>query len=171
VEQTDVLQPAPQPMALPHERGSCNGCDIELIASLTPRYDAEQLGVRLEGSPRHADILCVTGPITHNAVNAIKTVYGQVCGQRLWWLSVHACDDQRLHRTAAPSMVRSISIFRSMSSCRLPAASRRHHPGRGQGGRDSGKPSRKQDPGRASGDGLGRIGVRRSLRLCRYPRR
>jgi membrane-bound hydrogenase subunit mbhJ len=62
--------------------GSCNGCDIELIASLTPRYDAEQLGVRLEGSPRHADILCITGPITHNAVNAIKTVYDQVCGPK-----------------------------------------------------------------------------------------
>jgi membrane-bound hydrogenase subunit mbhJ len=62
--------------------GSCNGCDIELIASLTPRYDAEQLGVRLEGSPRHADILCITGPITHNATNAIKTVYEQVCGPK-----------------------------------------------------------------------------------------
>jgi membrane-bound hydrogenase subunit mbhJ len=62
--------------------GSCNGCDIELIASLTPRYDAEQLGVRLEGSPRHADILCITGPVTHNAVNAIKTVYDQVCGPK-----------------------------------------------------------------------------------------
>ena len=62
--------------------GSCNGCDIELVASLTPRYDAEQLGVRLEGSPRHADILCITGPVTRNAVNAIKTVYGQVCGPK-----------------------------------------------------------------------------------------
>jgi membrane-bound hydrogenase subunit mbhJ len=62
--------------------GSCNGCDIELIASLTPRYDAEQLGVRLEGSPRHADILCVTGPVTHNSVQAIKTVYGQVYGPK-----------------------------------------------------------------------------------------
>ena len=62
--------------------GSCNGCDIELIASLTPRYDAEQLGVRLEGSPRHADILCITGPITHNATAAIKTVYGQVLGPK-----------------------------------------------------------------------------------------
>ena len=59
--------------------GSCNGCDIELVASLTPRYDAEQLGVRLEGSPRHADILCVTGPVTHTSVQAVKTVYGQVC--------------------------------------------------------------------------------------------
>ncbi len=59
--------------------GSCNGCDIELVASLTPRYDAEQLGVRLQGSPRHADILCVTGPVTHTSVEAVKTVYGQVC--------------------------------------------------------------------------------------------
>jgi membrane-bound hydrogenase subunit mbhJ len=62
--------------------GSCNGCDIELIASLTPRYDAEQLGVRLEASPRHADILCITGPVTRNAVEAIKTVYGQVYGPK-----------------------------------------------------------------------------------------
>jgi membrane-bound hydrogenase subunit mbhJ len=58
--------------------GSCNGCDIELVASLTPRYDAEQLGVRLEGSPRHADILCITGPVTRNSVHAIETVYAQV---------------------------------------------------------------------------------------------
>lgn len=59
--------------------GSCNGCDIELIASLTPRYDAEQLGVRLQGSPRHADILCVTGPVTRTSLHAVKTVCGQVC--------------------------------------------------------------------------------------------
>ena len=62
--------------------GSCNGCDIEIVASLSPRYDAEQLGVRLEGSPRHADILVITGPITNNAVEAMKTVYGQVCGPK-----------------------------------------------------------------------------------------
>jgi membrane-bound hydrogenase subunit mbhJ len=58
--------------------GSCNGCDIELVAAITPRYDAEQFGVQLEGSPRHADILCITGPVTRNAVGAIETVYGQV---------------------------------------------------------------------------------------------
>jgi Ni,Fe-hydrogenase III small subunit len=58
--------------------GSCNGCDIELVASLSPRYDVEQLGARLEGSPRHADILCVTGPVTKNSVQAVRTVYGQV---------------------------------------------------------------------------------------------
>jgi Ni,Fe-hydrogenase III small subunit len=59
--------------------GSCNGCDIELVASLTPRYDVEQLGIQIQGSPRHADILCISGPVTHNTVKAIHTVYGQVC--------------------------------------------------------------------------------------------
>ncbi len=58
--------------------GSCNGCDIELIACLAPRDDAEQLGIQLRGSPRHADILCVSGPVTHNTVNAIQTVYEQI---------------------------------------------------------------------------------------------
>jgi membrane-bound hydrogenase subunit mbhJ len=58
--------------------GSCNGCDIELVASIAPRYDVEQLGIHLEGSPRHADILCITGPVTHATLNALKTVYGQV---------------------------------------------------------------------------------------------
>lgn len=62
--------------------GSCNGCDIELIAALTPRYDAEQLGVLLQGSPRHADILCVTGPVTQTSAGAVKTVYDQVCGPK-----------------------------------------------------------------------------------------
>ena len=62
--------------------GSCNGCDIELIAALTPRYDAEQVGVLLQGSPRHADILCVTGPVTHTSAPAVRTVYDQVCGPK-----------------------------------------------------------------------------------------
>lgn len=59
--------------------GSCNGCDIEFLACLAPRYDVEQLGIHLEGSPRHADILCVTGPVTKNATAALRTIYGQVC--------------------------------------------------------------------------------------------
>jgi membrane-bound hydrogenase subunit mbhJ len=63
--------------------GSCNGCDIELVAALTPRYDAEQLGVLLQGSPRHADILCVTGPVTRTSAPAVRTVYEQVCGPKV----------------------------------------------------------------------------------------
>src|SRR5512139_1900708 len=47
--------------------GSCNGCDIEILATLTPKYDVERFGIKLEGSPRHADILIVTGPVTRQA--------------------------------------------------------------------------------------------------------
>ena len=60
--------------------GSCNGCDIELVTCLSPRYDVEQLGIRLEGSPRHADILCVSGPVTHNTRAALETIYAQIAG-------------------------------------------------------------------------------------------
>ena len=59
--------------------GSCNGCDIELITCLSPRYDVEQLGIHLEASPRHADILCITGPVTRNTLEAVKNAYAQVC--------------------------------------------------------------------------------------------
>lgn len=58
--------------------GSCNGCDIELVACLTPRYDVEQIGVKLEGSPRHADILCVSGPVTKTTEQALRTIYSQM---------------------------------------------------------------------------------------------
>jgi Ni,Fe-hydrogenase III small subunit len=58
--------------------GGCNGCDIELVACLTPRYDVEQLGIRLEGSPRHADILCVSGPVTRTTKAALETIYAQM---------------------------------------------------------------------------------------------
>jgi Ni,Fe-hydrogenase III small subunit len=59
--------------------GSCNGCDIELITCLSPRFDVEQVGVHLEGSPRHADILCISGPVTRNTLGAVKAAYAQVC--------------------------------------------------------------------------------------------
>jgi len=58
--------------------GACNGCDIELVACLSPRYDVEQLGIRLEGSPRHADVLCVTGPVTRATRPALELVHAQL---------------------------------------------------------------------------------------------
>jgi membrane-bound hydrogenase subunit mbhJ len=58
--------------------GSCNGCDIELVACLSPRYDVEQLGVLLEGSPRHADVVVISGPVTRTTRAAVETVYAQV---------------------------------------------------------------------------------------------
>ena len=58
--------------------GSCNGCDIELVSVLTPRYDAERLGFKLAGSPRHADIVVVTGPITQQSLPRVLRSIEQV---------------------------------------------------------------------------------------------
>ena len=58
--------------------GSCNGCDIEILATLTPRYDVERFGIKLEGSPRHADVLIVTGPVTRQARERLIRTYEQM---------------------------------------------------------------------------------------------
>ena len=58
--------------------GGCNGCDIELIAALTPKYDVERLGIKLVGSPRHADILIVTGILNKRTFKKFLRVYEQV---------------------------------------------------------------------------------------------
>jgi NADH-quinone oxidoreductase B subunit len=55
--------------------GACNGCDIEVINTLTPYYDAERFGIKLVGSPRHADVLLVTGPVTRPMVDSLRRVY------------------------------------------------------------------------------------------------
>ena len=57
--------------------GSCNGCDIEIVACLTPRYDIERFGIKLVGSPRHADVLLVTGPVTRQMEPRLRRVYAQ----------------------------------------------------------------------------------------------
>lgn len=58
--------------------GSCNACDIEILATLMPRYDAERFGIKLVGSPRHADVLLVTGTLTEKIKDNILQVYEQV---------------------------------------------------------------------------------------------
>lgn len=62
--------------------GSCNGCDIEIVACLTPRYDIERFGIKLEGSPRHADVLLCTGPVTRTMAPRIKDIYEQTPGPK-----------------------------------------------------------------------------------------
>ena len=58
--------------------GSCNGCDIEIVSVLTPRYDAERLGFRLTGTPRQADIVVVSGPITLQTRDRLVRTLAQV---------------------------------------------------------------------------------------------
>jgi len=55
--------------------GACNGCDIEVIDVLTPYYDAERFGIKLVGSPRHADVLLVSGPVTRQIAPSLLKVY------------------------------------------------------------------------------------------------
>lgn len=66
------------PWAIHFNSGSCNGCDIEILATLTPRYDLERFGVKLQGSPRHADILICTGPVTRLARERLLRTYEQM---------------------------------------------------------------------------------------------
>lgn len=66
------------PWVVHFNTGSCNGCDIEILATLTPRYDLERFGVKLKGSPRHADILVCTGPVTLQARDRLLRVYEQM---------------------------------------------------------------------------------------------
>jgi len=66
------------PWAIHFNSGSCNGCDIEILATLTPRYDVERFGIKLQGSPRHADVLIATGPVTLQAKERLVRIYEQM---------------------------------------------------------------------------------------------
>jgi len=54
------------------DAGSCNGCEIEVAGAFGPVYDAEQFGARLVASPRHADVVLVTGVVTHNMADPLR---------------------------------------------------------------------------------------------------
>ncbi len=58
--------------------GACNACDIETVAALTPRFDVERFGVQLKGSPRHADVLVCTGPVTRQMKDRLVRIYEQM---------------------------------------------------------------------------------------------
>lgn len=66
------------PWVIHYNSGSCNGCDIEILATLTPRYDLERFGVKLQGSPRHADVLICTGPVTRQSRDRLLRIYEQM---------------------------------------------------------------------------------------------
>jgi membrane-bound hydrogenase subunit mbhJ len=55
--------------------GGCNGCDIEIIDTLTPYFDAERFGVKRVSSPKHADILLVTGPVTRQSAATLRNAF------------------------------------------------------------------------------------------------
>lgn len=66
------------PWILHYNAGSCNGCDIEILASLAPKYDLERFGVINTGNPKQSDIFLVTGPVTYRSRERIVELYTQM---------------------------------------------------------------------------------------------
>ncbi|MCX6556290.1 MAG: NADH-quinone oxidoreductase subunit NuoB [Candidatus Aminicenantes bacterium] len=66
------------PWVLHLNTGACNACDIEILAALMPRFDLERFGILLKGTPRHADVLICTGPITRQNRDRVVRIYEQV---------------------------------------------------------------------------------------------
>jgi Ni,Fe-hydrogenase III small subunit/Pyruvate/2-oxoacid:ferredoxin oxidoreductase delta subunit len=72
------------------DAGSCNGCELEIAATTNPLYDLERYGIHLVASPRHADLLLVTGPVTRNMEIAVRRTYDAAPEPRIV-VAVGAC--------------------------------------------------------------------------------
>ena len=72
------------------DAGSCNGCEAEITALTNPYYDLERFGIHFVASPKHADMLLVTGPVTRNMAAAVKATYEAVPAPKLV-VAVGAC--------------------------------------------------------------------------------
>ncbi len=66
------------PWILHFDAGACNGCDIELLACLTPVYDVERFGIINIGNPKHADVLLVTGTVNKRSARVLRNLYDQM---------------------------------------------------------------------------------------------
>ncbi len=72
------------------DAGSCNGCELEIHALNNPIYDVERFGIRFVASPRHADVLLVTGPVTRNMKVALERTYAATPDPK-WVVAVGDC--------------------------------------------------------------------------------
>jgi Ni,Fe-hydrogenase III small subunit len=66
------------PWVLHYNAGSCNGCDIEILAALSPKYDLERFGVINTGNPKQSDVFLVTGPVTYRSRERLVELYSQI---------------------------------------------------------------------------------------------
>jgi ech hydrogenase subunit C len=66
------------PWLIHYDASSCNGCDIEVLACLTPMYDAERFGCIVTGDPKQADIFLITGSVNHLNIPVVKNIYAQM---------------------------------------------------------------------------------------------
>ncbi len=72
------------------DAGSCNGCELEMHALSNAFYDLERLGLRFVASPRHADVLTVTGPVTKNMREALLRTYNATPDPK-WVIAIGSC--------------------------------------------------------------------------------
>jgi len=71
------------PWIIHYDGTSCNGCDIEVLACLTPLYDVERFGVVNTGNPKHADILLITGSINEQSISVVKQLYDTMANPKV----------------------------------------------------------------------------------------
>jgi ech hydrogenase subunit C len=71
------------PWILHYDASSCNGCDIEVLACLTPLYDVERFGILNTGNPKHADIFVVTGGVNEQNKEVIRNLYDQMANPKV----------------------------------------------------------------------------------------
>src|SRR5467141_5428043 len=86
-----ILKHFGRSLAIRHvDAGSCNGCELDIHAMNGPHYNLERLGIKFVASPRHADMLLVTGPVSRNMEVALKSTYDAMPAPRLV-VAVGAC--------------------------------------------------------------------------------
>jgi ech hydrogenase subunit C len=73
-----------------YDASSCNGCDIEVLACLTPLYDVERFGVINTGNPKHADILLITGGVNDQNKGIVRNLYEQMADPKVV-VAIGAC--------------------------------------------------------------------------------
>ncbi|MCK7489660.1 MAG: NADH-quinone oxidoreductase subunit B family protein [Anaerotruncus sp.] len=78
------------PWILHLNSGACNACDIEIVAALTPRFDVERFGILLKATPRHADVIVASGPVTRQMRERIIRIYEQTPDPK-FVIAVGAC--------------------------------------------------------------------------------
>ncbi len=78
------------PWILHLNSGACNACDIEIVAALTPRFDVERFGILLKATPRHADVIIASGPVTRQIRERIIRIYEQTPDPK-FVIAVGAC--------------------------------------------------------------------------------
>jgi ech hydrogenase subunit C len=66
------------PWLIHYDASSCNGCDIEVLACLTPLYDVERFGIINTGNPKHADVFLVTGSVNEQNIQVVQQIYEQM---------------------------------------------------------------------------------------------